>query len=349
MKLGAADLSRLTTSLAVLTCAILWGTSVRALEPADIYSRFNSAVLYLESRGQLYNNSTDDESGTAFLISKDGHVITSEHLIFPNRQNYKDVVIRVWAGPTRKGKLVGVAKLIKSDGNDLALLQVSGVSNAPFVPLGVSNSVQIGDPITVMGYPSKYGLHMVTGIVSAKESAIQWHTDSALNFGNSGGPVFGRDGRVIGVVQGGAVKQTVPGAGEVSIEGIKFFVPIDIFNSGLGQEYKVGSLDSPPPVTTQAKTIFRSYPVHKVKNDHPVAFASHSKDYVENFPASAGYRIVKAEFAPTSANKASETVVKIEEGGRSVRLTFTLTSGPMFDQWGGWLHGSLLTEQQAIQ
>jgi Trypsin-like serine proteases, typically periplasmic, contain C-terminal PDZ domain len=89
---------------------------------------------------------------------------------------------------------------------DLALLKVESDKPLPFVIFGDATKVRVGQPVMAVGNPFGLGGTVTTGIVSARGRDIHSgpfddyiQTDAAINRGNSGGPLFDMDGKVIGI------------------------------------------------------------------------------------------------------------------------------------------------------
>jgi serine protease Do len=134
--------------------------------------------------------------GSGFFISADGYILTNNHVV-------KDAV---------KVKILNVdkeeftAKIIGTDPKtDLALLKIN-VSNVPYVNLGDSSSVEVGEWVLAIGNPFGQVSTVTAGIISAKgrqlglaqyEDFLQ--TDAAINMGNSGGPLINMKGEAIGI------------------------------------------------------------------------------------------------------------------------------------------------------
>lgn len=134
--------------------------------------------------------------GSGFIISADGYILTNNHVV----DKARDIKVSLSDGRVLEAKLVG-----KSQEIDIALLKVNA-SELPFVELGDSDTLEVGDWVFAIGNP--FGLnHTVTaGIVSAKGRVIGVgpyddliQTDAAINPGNSGGPLFNMRGEVVGI------------------------------------------------------------------------------------------------------------------------------------------------------
>ena len=155
--------------------------------------------------------------GTGFIISKDGYILTNQHVI----HNADQVRVKL----TNKKQSVPAQVVGQDYELDLAVLKIEG-SGYPTLPMGDSNGMRVGDYVLAIGQP--YGLdHTVTtGVVSAKgrpvtiedrnyKNLIQ--TDAAINPGNSGGPLVNMRGEVI------AINTAV----NAQAQGIGFAIPIN--------------------------------------------------------------------------------------------------------------------------
>ena len=153
-------------------------------------------LLYGRSGGQEKRES--GSLGSGFVVSKDGYVVTNNHVI----DGADEIYVKVSNGREYRTKLVGTSPEV-----DIAVLKID--SNETFKPLEFANSdqVQIGQWSIAFGNPLGLNDSMTVGIVSAAgrsslgieeiENFIQ--TDAAINQGNSGGPLIDITGKVIGV------------------------------------------------------------------------------------------------------------------------------------------------------
>jgi serine protease Do len=143
-------------------------------------------------------------SGSGFIISADGYVVTNNHVV----ENASRV--RVILDDRREFD----ARVVGRDPNtDIAVLKVEG-RDLPTVKLGDSDALETGDWVLALGYPLQLGQTTTAGIVSAKGRSLGMmqrqagataplehyiQTDAAINPGNSGGPLVDLQGRVVGV------------------------------------------------------------------------------------------------------------------------------------------------------
>jgi len=93
--------------------------------------------------------------------------------------------------------------------------------------------------------------------------------------------------------------------------------------------------------------IEKSYLLQKVKDDHPYLFSRSRKKYSQNFKAEPGYKIIKYEFQLGSSNNYRIFEIK-QVDDTTIRISFRLYSGPVFDRWRGWIRGTVKTTQQRI-
>src|SRR3546814_1086627 len=99
------------------------------------------------------------------------------------------------------------AEIVGSDpATDLALLKIDADEQLPFLELGNSDQAEVGDWVLAVGNPFGLGGSVTAGIISARGRNIQagpyddfLQVDASINRGNSGGPLFDLDGKVIGV------------------------------------------------------------------------------------------------------------------------------------------------------
>ncbi|WP_246727788.1 DegQ family serine endoprotease [Chelativorans sp. Marseille-P2723] len=137
--------------------------------------------------------------GSGFVIDgEEGIIITNNHVI----TGADEIIVNFSDGATRKAELVGV-----DSKTDLAVLKVDpGNRQLTEVAFGDSDAMRIGDWVMAIGNPFGFGGSVTIGIVSARNRQIgsgpyddYIQTDAAINRGNSGGPLFNMDGKVIGI------------------------------------------------------------------------------------------------------------------------------------------------------
>jgi len=135
--------------------------------------------------------------GSGFIIDEKGIVVTNNHVI----QGAEDIVVSVNGSKEYKAKVIG-----KDPYMDLAVLQIE--SDEKFIPVsfGDSDKARVGDWVIAIGNPFGFGGTVTTGIISSRNRDIGLtryddfiQTDASINVGNSGGPLFDLDGKVVGI------------------------------------------------------------------------------------------------------------------------------------------------------
>ena len=189
----------------------------KGLSVAEVVKRKSPAVV------SISNETTQGGSlGSGFLIDAAGHIITNAHVV----DSASKTTVTFEDGTEAEGTILGV-----DTSTDVAVVKIDKVpTGVSPLPLGNSGGLTVGQEVVAIGNPYGYAGTATTGIVSALERVIESpsgftiqnaiQTDAAINQGNSGGPLFDRDGRVIGINSQIASKN----GGNV---GIGFAVPID--------------------------------------------------------------------------------------------------------------------------
>jgi serine protease Do len=135
--------------------------------------------------------------GSGFIVDAEGHIVTNNHVVDGATQ----VKVTLDDGRELPASIVG-----RDPRTDLALLKVKAEAPLPFLNLGNSDMARPGDWVVAVGNPYGLGGTVTAGIVSARGRDIHsgpyddfLQIDAPINRGNSGGPLFGLDGSVIGV------------------------------------------------------------------------------------------------------------------------------------------------------
>lgn len=169
--------------------------------------------------------------GSGFIIDKKGLVITNNHVI----QGADEISVVLQNNETLKAEVVG--RDVKTD---IAVLRVKPKKDLPFVNMGNSDQIRVGDWVVAIGNPFGLGGTVTAGIVSARGRNINSgpyddfiQTDASINRGNSGGPLFDMAGEVIGI----NTAIFSPSGGSI---GIGFAIPSGIANGVISQLIKFG-------------------------------------------------------------------------------------------------------------
>ncbi|HYG96581.1 MAG TPA: trypsin-like peptidase domain-containing protein, partial [Solirubrobacterales bacterium] len=179
-------------------------------------------------------------SGSGFVIDREGHVITNNHVI----EGASEVSVKL--GDSERSY---DAEVVGTDpGTDIALLEVDA-PEGEFHPLALGRSaeMEVGDPVVAIGNPFGLDRTVTSGIVSALQRNIQApngfsishviQTDAAINPGNSGGPLINGAGEVIGINA-----QIATGGTSNGNVGIGFAIPIDTLRAELEQLKETGEV-----------------------------------------------------------------------------------------------------------
>lgn len=197
------------------------------LTPRQVYQKNVDAVVAISNQSlttNIYGQVSETaSSGSGFIVSEDGFVVTNYHVV--SGANALQVIL--YNGNSYDAKLMGYDAT-----NDLAVLKIDG-TGLPYVSMGSSDAVGVGDRVAAIGNPlGELTSTMTVGYISAKDrmvstdgSAISMmQTDAAINSGNSGGPLFNMYGQVIGIT---TAKYSGTSNSGAYIEGIGFAIPID--------------------------------------------------------------------------------------------------------------------------
>lgn len=174
--------------------------------------------------------------GSGVIISADGTVLTNHHVI----DGAEKITVTMNDNKTFDAKVVG-----SDPPSDLAVLKIEG-ENLPFLNLGNSDNVRVGDIVLAIGNPLGIGQTVTAGIISAKgrrtglsdgsfEDFLQ--TDAPINRGNSGGALVNLNGELIGINS-----QILSSGNEGGSIGIGFSIPSNMANSVKEQLLKDGKV-----------------------------------------------------------------------------------------------------------
>jgi S1-C subfamily serine protease len=312
-----------------------------------ISTQYYSSTVFLAVHGITNSGQQEDKTGTGFVISSEGYVLTVSHLVADaNRIPYAKTTLRGSLGmnfdvaaPTG---VIFPLEFIRTNADiDVALLKLPSIPTQSYVAVHFCrglNSKQ-GSRIHSLGFPLGMPLSVNSGTLSNKDGPRGlWKTDILVNEGSSGGPVFDNSGHVIGMIKGG-----ITGAA-----GNNFIVPanlmLDILQTGLSSiDDCAESAQALPPSDCESKIV--SFPIELTKSDHPT-FNPDSRVYTKVFPAQPNYTIESAQFVSASQNKAGPPQIIVSPDKSSLRFETNIQSGPFFDQWRGWLVGELITTQK---
>jgi S1-C subfamily serine protease len=182
--------------------------------------------------------------GSGFIINEDGEIVTNNHVISGSRS----VTVTLSDKKQYPATVVGIDRR-----SDLAILKIKADRKLPFVRLGNSDNIQVGQKVLAIGNP--FGLEgtLTTGIISSLGRSLQnedgneleglIQTDAAINPGNSGGPLLDSSGNVIGINT--AIYGSQTASGEAGSIGIGFAMPINRAKEKLEEYRTTGKISHP--------------------------------------------------------------------------------------------------------
>ena len=179
--------------------------------------------------------------GTGFIISSDGYIVTNQHII--SGTTLAEVILQ--DGSHFPAYLIG-----EDSYSDIAVLKIAA-KDLPAVSFGDSTALTVGDEVAAIGNPLSSSLTgtLTNGIISAEERTINYNgedlpmlqTNTALNEGNSGGPLFNMYGQVVGITN----MKFNASYSEVTIEGIGFAIPSRLVKTVVNQIIATGRYSRP--------------------------------------------------------------------------------------------------------
>lgn len=162
--------------------------------------------------------------GSGFVVHEDGYIVTNAHVV----EGISRIKVVFSDGREFQAQIVSVDTT-----KDLAVLTIKAGEKLPFVELGRSNDLMIGETVIAIGNPYGYANTVTSGVVSAVGRDIQvtegfWmrgliQTDAPINPGNSGGPLLNINGQVIGITS----------AIRAEAQNIGFAIPVDTLADNL--------------------------------------------------------------------------------------------------------------------
>lgn len=213
------------TNTAASSGSVPASTGGNCMTAADIYEQVSPAVVQIVNRTNSQFGFSGQGSGSGIVINADGTILTNHHVI----DGADSLEVKFADGTTVSGTVVG-----QDPGNDLAIVHAGLGTYTPAVAtLGNSSELRVGDPVLAIGEPFQLEGTLTQGIVSALARTFSpggntrpirnmIQTDTAVNPGNSGGPLINCRGQIIGI----NTLLENPTGDNVNV-GIAFAVPID--------------------------------------------------------------------------------------------------------------------------
>ena len=188
---------------------------------AEVAKRVETAVVNIDTKGKIPEVTSRGEKpegnledlldflrrqqrrpssavGSGFIVDRSGYILTNYHVVEESAR----ISVRLQSGEEFMAKVIGT-----DEETDLAVLKIEAGRDLPFIKLGNSDVVKVGDWVLAIGSPFGLAQTVTAGIISQTNRETPYatpfqkflQTDAAINRGNSGGPLVNMDGEVIGV------------------------------------------------------------------------------------------------------------------------------------------------------
>jgi Do/DeqQ family serine protease len=215
--------------------AVVQITSVLKAEPSNLNGDPHQGPQFGPRRNDLPQR-PQRGAGSGVIVSEDGTILTNHHVI----DGAQRITVETSDNKVHEAEVVGSDKP-----SDLAVIRIKG-DKYPFLELGDSDEVRVGDIVLAIGNPLGIGQSVTSGIISAKgrttgigdgTSSYQdfLQTDAPINQGNSGGPLVNVKGEIVGINS-----QILSRSGG-SI-GIGFAIPSNMAKTVMEQLVKTGKV-----------------------------------------------------------------------------------------------------------
>ena len=209
------------------------------LTPGQIHAQNKNSVVGIANQisTNIFGQTTETaSSGSGFIISEDGYIVTNYHVI----KGATTLTVIMNNEDEYSATVVGY-----DDRNDFALIKIDAAGLTP-VQLGNSDHLIVGDQVCAIGNPlGEITNSLTVGYISVKDRGVtidnavinMLQTDTAINPGNSGGPLFNMKGEVIGIT-------TAKSTGD-AVESIGFAIPINDVKSMIQELLEKGYISAP--------------------------------------------------------------------------------------------------------
>jgi serine protease Do len=276
--------------------------------------------------GEIPKDFKQRSLGSGFIINPQGLIVTNNHVV----EGADKIRVRLAGGKEYHGTVKG-----RDPKTDLAIVQITNPpSDLPYLTLGDSDAVRVGDWVLAVGNPFGLGNTVTQGIISAKGRVIGagpydnfLQTDAAINPGNSGGPLLNLKGEVVGI------NTAIVASGQ----GIGFAIPSNLAKSiipQLEQKGKVvrGMLGVQVQVVTPelAKSFALAEPkgalVAEVNPGSPAEKAGiHRGDIIIEFNGQPIKEMNELPRLVAATAPGTKATVKVLRGGKEKSLNVTVT------------------------
>jgi S1-C subfamily serine protease len=211
----------------------------------DIYTASPDATVNITSvvyrEGFFFELIPEKGVGSGFIINPDGEILTNNHVVSGGGSKLTVTL--------SDNKRYPATILWTDTRNDLAMVKINAGRKLPFLKLGDSDALVVGQKVLAIGNPFEFQGTLTTGIVSSLNRTIEpedgqrlegmIQTDAAINPGNSGGPLLDSHGNVIGI------NTAIYGNGSQGSIGLGFAMPINRAKPMLEEYAQTGRIARP--------------------------------------------------------------------------------------------------------
>lgn len=276
--------------------------------------------------GQSQKQMVERPLGSGVIIDEDGYIVTNEHVI----SRASRIKVRLSDGRDFE------ATMISSDPiSDIAVLKINSPTPLPYVKMGTSRDLMIGETVIALGNPFGLENSVTTGVLSAKNRTMTFsseygdikydgliQTDALINPGNSGGPLINIDGELIGI-NAAIVNQA---------QGIGFAIPVDKVRQTLVKLFNFRELNKIwfGVQVEEQNDVSKGIMVLSVEPGSPADKSQIKKgDYITRIDAKEIQDILDFEKYILKKNAGDKLYITLNRGGREFRVNVTLEKAPL--------------------
>lgn len=264
--------------------------------------------------------------GSGVIIDEDGYIVTNEHVV----SRASKLNVRLADGKNYE------ATMISSDpATDLAVLKIESDAPLPYVKMGTSKDLMIGETVIALGNPFGLENSVTIGVLSAKNRTFTFssdygsieydgliQTDALINPGNSGGPLINIDGELIGINT--AIVNHA--------QGIGFAIPADKVRETLVKLFNFREINKiwfGAQVEEQGD-VSKGILITSVEKESPAHKAKiKTGDRIIKIDSKRIFDVLDFEKYILKKNAGDKLIITINRNGQEMELSFSLEKAPM--------------------